>query len=162
MYGYGNYNTNAQLSIDRINNQIKDLENMRSHLQNVPQPSTTTPIPTNLTQNFQLAPNNQSGVRYANNIEEVKKEFVVIDTPFFDKNMNTMWLKNAKGEIKTYELNEIILKDEKDMLIESLQMQINDLRRGLENAKSNSTNDDDAVEEQKPTNVRTNKSSKSK
>ena len=48
------------------------------------------------------------------------------------------------------------------MLIESLQLQINDLKRGLENAKSINSNDDGAVEEQKPTNVRTNKSSKSK
>jgi len=160
MYGYGIYNTtnNTQANIDRINSQIKELENMRLHLQNVPQ-NTTTP---SINQTFQLAPNSQSGVRYANNIEEVKKEFVVNDTPFFDKNMTILWLKNAKGEIRTYELNEVILKDEKDMLIESLQMQINDLRRGLENAKSVDTDDDGSVEEQKPTNVRSNKSSKSK
>lgn len=158
MYGYGLYNNNAQVNIDRINNQIKELENMKTHLQNVPQPSTTPSI----NQTFQLAPNSQNGVRYANNIDEVQKEFVVTDTPFFDKNMTIMWLKNAKGEIKTYELNEVIIKDEKDMLIESLQMQINDLRGVLENAKSNNSNDDEPITKQEPTNVRTNKSSKSK
>jgi len=162
MYGYGMYNNNAQMSIDRINNQIKDLENMRTHLQNVPQ-QPTTPVPTNLTQNFQLAPNSQNiGVRYARDIDEVQKEFVVSDTPFFDKDFTVMWFKNAKGEIKTYELKEVIIKDEKDMLIESLQMQINDLRKGLENAKSTNTNDDEPTTKQEPTNVRTNKSSKSK
>lgn len=161
MYGYGNYNTNAQMSIDRINNQIKDLENMRSHLQNVPQQPLTSTTPS-INQTFQLAPNSQSGVRYANSIDEVQKEFVVNDTPFFDKNLSIMWLKNAKGEIKTYELNEVVVKDEKDMLIESLQMQINELRKGLENAKPIIANDDGTVEEQKPTNVRINKSSKSK
>ena len=159
MYGYGMYNNNAQMSIDRINNQIKDLENMKLHLQNVPQQTPTTP---SINQTFQLAPNNQNGVRYARDIEEVKKEFVVNDTPFFDKDFSVMWLKNAKGEIKTYELNEVVVKDEKDMLIESLQLQINELRKGLENAKSNNTNDDGTIEKQEPTNVRTNKSSKSK
>lgn len=161
MYGYGMYNNNTQMSIDRINNQIKDLENMRNHLQNVPQQQpTTTP---SINQTFQLAPNSQNvGVRYARDIDEVQKEFVVSDTPFFDKDFTVMWLKNAKGEIKTYELNEVVVKDEKDMLIESLQMQINDLRKGLENAKSNNTNDDGTTEKQEPTNVRTNKSSKSK
>lgn len=158
MYGYGIYN-NPQSSIDRINNQIKELENMKLQFQNVPQQPSTTP---SINQTFQLAPNSQNGVHYANSIDEVNKEFVVNDTPFFDKNMTIMWFKNAKGDIKTYELNEMVVKDEKDMLIESLQLQINDLKRGLENAKSINSNDDGAVEEQKPTNVRTNKSSKSK
>lgn len=157
MYGYGNvYNNNTQMSIDRINNQIKDLENMRNHLQNVPQPQTQPAI----NQTFQLAPNPQSGVHYARDIEDVKKEMVIADTPFFDKDFSVMWLKNAKGEIKTYELNEIVVKDDKDMLIESLQMQINDLRKGLENAKSTNTNDDEPTKNTKSTNVRTNKSSK--
>jgi hypothetical protein len=150
------------MSIDRINNQIKELENMKLQFQNVPQQQpTTTP---SINQTFQLAPNSQNaGVRYAQDINEVQKEFVVGDTPFFDKNFSVMWLKNAKGEIKSYELKEIVERDEKDMIIESLQAQLNDLKKGLiEYAKPNNSNDDGTTEIEKPTNVRTNKSSKSK
>lgn len=158
MYGYGMYN-NPQASVDRINNQIKELENMKLQFQNVPQQPPTTP---SINQTFQLAPNSQNGVHYARDIEDVKKEIVIADTPFFDKDLSIMWLKNAKGEIKTYELKEMVIKDEKDMLIESLQMQINELRRGIEIAKPINTNDDGATENEKPTNVRNSKSSKSK
>ena len=83
-----------------------------------------------------------------------------ISLGMFSDNYSGALSRNAKGEIKTYELNEIVVKDDKDMLIESLQMQINDLRKGLENAKSTNTNDDEPTKNTKSTNVRTNKSSK--
>ena len=160
MYGYGMYNNNAQMSIDRINNQIKELENMKLQFQNVPQQPPTTP---SINQTFQLAPNSQNGVHYVKDVDDVKKEFVVNDTPFFNKEFTIMWLKNAKGEIKSYELREMVVKDDKDLIIENLQAQVNELRKGImEYAKPSNTNDDGAIEEQKPSNVRTNKSSKSK
>ena len=125
---------NPQASIDRINNQIAELERLK---QQIP----TQPIqqPTNLTQNFQLAPNNSS-IRYANSIEEVQKDIVIGDTPFFSNDLSVLWIKNAKGDIKSYELNEIVEKDEKDIQIEYLQSQVNELKGMIENAKSN---DDD-------------------
>ena len=118
---------NSQISIDRINNQISELEKMRNQMQ---QP---TPQPTNLTQNFQLAPTNNHTVRYADTIEDVQKEQVFYDTPFFSKDMSVLWFKTAKGDIKSYELNEIVPKDSKDFEIEYLKSQIEELKGMIKN-----------------------------
>ena len=128
---------NPQASIDRINNQIAELEKMKQQI-----PQTPVQQPTNLTQNFQLAPNNNIAIRYANSIEEVQKSFVIADTPFFSNDMSVVWIKNTKGDIKTYELNEIVPKDEKDLTIEYLQQQIEDLKKGMIVSESSSTNYD--------------------
>lgn len=121
---------NPQASLDRINNQIAELERMKSQLPPVQQP---------ITQNFQLAPTSDV-IKYANSIEEVSKNMVIGDTPYFSKDMSVVWIKNTKNEIKTYELNEIIPKDEKDLTIEYLQSQIEELKGKLNN-ESNVTND---------------------
>lgn len=130
MYGF------SPMTIDRINSQIADLERMKQQLpQQVP-----------ITQNFQLAP--QSGLKYANSIDEVQKENVYIDTPYFSKDFSVLWLKNQKGEIKTYELKELIEKDEKDLVIESLQLQINQMKEMIERESSvSNANEPDENEE---------------
>jgi hypothetical protein len=84
-----------------------------------------------INQTFQLAPNGTNTMRYANTIDDVGKEIVYGDTPFFSKDMSVLWIKNTKGSIKTYELNEIIPKDSKDMQIEFLQSQIEELRKEM-------------------------------
>lgn len=116
---------NPQMNIDKINEQISNLEKMKSQLQ---QPM---PQPTNLTQNFQLAPANKDVIRYANSYEEVMRDNVLGETPFFSKDMSVVWVKNTQNQIKTYELTEIVPKDEKDIQIELLQSQINDLRKEM-------------------------------
>lgn len=126
---------NPQPSVDRINAQINELENMKKQIQQPQQ----LQQPTNLTQNFQLAPTNNNVIKYANSIEEVQRNMVLGDTPFFSNDMSVLWLKNTKGEIKTYELNEIVPKDEKDIQIEFLMAQINELK-GMINHESNVTN----------------------
>lgn len=147
---------NPQASIDRINSQIAELERLK---QQIP----TQPIqqPTNLTQNFQLAPNNSS-IRYANSIEEVQKDIVIGDTPFFSNDLSVLWIKNAKGDIKSYELNEIVEKDEKDIQIEYLQSQVNELKGMIENAKSTNEYVGKSVEDEESSNVSVSKSSSKK
>lgn len=111
---------NQQNNIDRINainNEIANLEMRRTQAM-MPQP---------ITQNFQMLNNNS--MRYANDIEEVKRDYTINDTPFFSKDMSVLWVKNIKGDIKTYELKEIVQKDEKDMLIDALMLQIEDLKK---------------------------------
>lgn len=122
---YGLYN--PQASLDRINNQIAELEKMRTQIQQPIQP------PTSLTQNFQLAPTNRDAIRYASSMDEVQKDIVMGDTPYFAKDMSVVWIKNTKGEVKTYELNEIIPKDEKDLKIEYLEAQIKELKEEIKN-----------------------------
>lgn len=122
-----------QASIDRINNQINELEKIRNQIQ---QPMSQ---PTNLTQNFQLAPP-RDVIRYANSLDEVQRDMVLGDTPYFSKDMSVVWVKNTKGEIRTYELSEIVPKDEKDLQIEMLQAQINELKKEMVNNDTNVTN----------------------
>ena len=127
---------NNQSALDRINTQMAELEKMKEQLQKPIQQ------PTNLTQNFQIAPTNREIIKYANSMEEVARDMVVGDTPYFSRDMSVVWIKNTKGEIKTYELNEIIPKDNKDLQIEYLQAQIEELRKEMRKHES-----DDVVDE---------------
>lgn len=162
---FGTYS--SQINIDKINEQINNLEKMKSQLQQpIQQP---VQQPTNLTQNFQLAPANRDVIKYAGSIDEVQRDMVIGDTPFFSKDMEVVWIKNTKGEIKTYELSEIIPKDEKDIQIELLQSQINELKKEMkkneqpytnvistENATDTSKYDEPirrSVEEDKPSSI---------
>ena len=121
---------NNQMALDRINNQMAELERMREQLQKPLQQ------PTNLTQNFQIAPTNREIIRYANSMEEVQRDMVIGDTPYFSKDMTVVWIKNTKGEVKTYELNEIVPKDNKDLKIEYLEAQIKELRKEMRKYES--------------------------
>lgn len=161
MFNYMNpYNTQA--SIDRINNQITELEKMKAQMQQPIQQ------PTNLTQNFQLAPTNNNVIKYANSIEEVQRNMVIGDTPYFSNDMSVVWIKNTKNEIKTYELKEIIPLDDKDIQIQYLQAQIEELKGKINDepvftnanaeqiTKDTTTNDDanrTAIKENKPTSI---------
>jgi hypothetical protein len=119
---------------DQIDYQINQLQQMKKQMEtNQQQPA--------INQTFQLAPTNNHTVRYANTIDDVNKETVYYDTPFFSKDMSVMWFKKANGEIKPYELNEIIPKDNKDLQIEYLQTQIEELKGMIKN-DANVTNVD--------------------
>ena len=123
---------NPQISIDKLNEQINQLESMKKQIQQPAQPS--------INQTFQLAPTSRDVIRYAASLEEVQRDMVIGDTPYFSKDMSVVWIKNIKGEIKTYELTEIIPKDSKDLQIELLQTQINELRKEMKNNERIYTN----------------------
>lgn len=158
---YGNYvrpynNTvNQQNMYEQIDNQISQLQQMKEQIRNNNQPA--------INQTFQLAPQH-SGMRYANTLDEVKKEVVYNDTPFFSKDLSILWLKNSKGEVKTYELKEIIQKDEKDLKIDYLMAQIEELKKGIKKNESDVYIDEpitDTSKSEEPTVVSTvSKSSK--
>ena len=120
---------NNQNINDRIDSEIERLKQMKSNIQQPVQP---------ITQNFQFAPAS-SGIKYASTLEDVQKEQVYGDTPYFSKDFSVLWLKHPKGDIRCFELKEIIPKDEKDMQIEYLQAQINELKGKIEN-DANATN----------------------
>ena len=158
MYGnpyIQNYNTpfGQQSLNERIDTQIAQLNQMKEQIKNNQQPA--------INQTFQLAPNNHT-IRYANTIDEVSKETVYFDTPFFSKDMSVVWIKNAKGEIKSYELKEIVKKDEKDIQIELLQAQINEMKGMIGNARTNNEYVDEPVENEESTDVQPIKSSTKK
>lgn len=119
---------NQQSMNERIDNQIAQLQQMKEQIKNQQhQPA--------INQTFQLAPTGANTIKYANTIDEVNREVVYGDTPFFSKDMKVVWIKNAKGEIKSYELVQIISKDDKDLQIEYLQTQIEELNRRLDNER---------------------------
>lgn len=167
MYGYpniANYNPNLmQQNInEKIDNEIAKLQQMKNH--NTNQPA--------INQTFQLAPNS-NGIKFVNDIEEVQKEFVINETPFINKDYSTLWLKNAKGEIRIFELNEVIPKDDKDILIEKLQSQINNLSNQIKEMNYVKSNDENGneyesepiiepIKSTKSSNVSSNRTSKSK
>lgn len=143
---------NPQITIDKINAQMNELEKMKQQIQQPVQP----PMPTNLTQNFQISPTNRDVIKYASSMEEVQRDMVIGDTPYFSKDMSVVWIKNTKGEIKTYELNEIVPKDEKDLKIEYLQAQIEELKKGMNKNESRANVNESttiSVESEESTNV---------
>lgn len=154
MYGnpyINNYGSslNTQNINDRIDGQIAQLQQMKEQIKNNPinqasqQPS--------INQTFQLAPNGNGGIRYVNSIDDVNKETVFVDTPFFSKDLSVMWLKNATGDIKAYELNEIVQKDEKDLQIEFLIAQVNELKGRLDNEQLSSNDHAEQISTDAPT-----------
>ena len=128
---------NPQATVDKINAQINELERLKSQ---IPQNNQSQQVPS-VTQNFQLAPQNHDVIKYASSMEEVQRDMVIGDTPYFSKDMSVVWIKNTKGEIKTYELNEIIPKDSKDLQIELLTTQIKELKGMIQNERLNANVD---------------------
>lgn len=159
---------------DRLDRQMMQMQqSQQSQLPN----QSNTPI----TQNFQLAPSNNTvndfDAKYTRDIDEVKNTLALKNTLFVNKEMSTLWFKDATGNIKTYTLAEVIQRDEKDIEIDNLkakneqnsqiilnlQKQINDLKGvafNESNAKADVRYDDANVADQKSTNVQYDKSSK--
>lgn len=145
------------------NNQMymQDLQNMRDRIDRQMQLAThnqqqTAPI----TQNFQLAPNQPNqNIKYASSTEDVRKELVFADTLFVNKEYTLLWYKNASGEIKNYELKEIIELDEKDKKIADLEAKINMLVKEKENEQYVNENANGTTTVKKSSNGKSNSTS---
>lgn len=158
---YGNngqyYMQNLQDMRDRIDNQMKQYQQNQMQMQ---QPQ----MPTNLTQNFQLAPqptNNEIQAKYVNNIDDVKNTFVMTTGLFVNKDMNTLWFKNVNGDIRTFNLQEIIEQDEKDIEIQRLRNEIENMKGMIMN-EPRITNVDEQIADEKSTKLQSNKRSNAK
>lgn len=117
------YEQNLRNIIDQANNQLQQLQSQQ-------------PVPTNLTQNFQITPQQQNPNElqsaYASNIDEVRNVFMTKNGAFMDKNLTTLWFKNTEGKIRIFTLTEVIEKDKKDLEIEALKKQIEELTKEKE------------------------------
>ena len=120
------YEQSLKSIIDQANGQLNQLH--------------TSPI----TQNFQLSPMNN--FRIVAVYEDVEKEMVLNDTYFLGKDLKGFWIKNSRGDIRTFEMKEIIPKDDKDILIEKLQKE-------LEEMKNNASKIDGGTKAEEPENV---------
>ena len=118
-------------------------QQMKEQLKNSSLPQTNQQQPS-INQTFQLAPNGNGGIRFVNSIDEVSKETVFVETPFFSKDLSVVWIKKPSNDIKAYELNEIVEKDDKDIQIEFLMSQINELKGMIKNNERFISNVDEA------------------
>ena len=93
--------------------------------------------PTILNQTIQTGPGGQ-GVRYAESIDDVRREMIFADTLFVNKAFTNLWFKSPNGNIKSYLLEEIVPKDEKDLQIEALKRELEDLKREIKDESNKS------------------------
>lgn len=126
---------------ERIDRTMQQYQQNQSQMQQQPQ----------IHQNFQLAPvqQNELEARYVNSIDEVKNIFVMREGLFVNRDMTTLWVKNISGDIKTYNLNEVIEIDPKDEEINSLKSEIANMRELL--SQQIEKNKFDNTSEEKPT-----------
>ena len=130
------------------NNQIymqnmQDLQNMREKIDRQMQQQPQIP---QVNQTFQLAPNptnNELESKYVNNIDEVKNTFVMKTGVFLNKELNTLWIKNTNGDIRTFELNEIIRTDPKDEEINNLRQELQRMREMINYDNKSDVNNSD-------------------
>ena len=136
---------NMREKIDRQMQQMQQLN--QNQMQQQPQ------IP-QVNQTFQLAPNptnNELESKYANNIDEVRNTFVMKTGVFVNKDFTSMWVKTTDGNIKTYELNEVIQQDPKDVEINNLKLELQKMREMInyDNKSDVDNTDNDGADESK-------------
>ena len=128
---------NMKEKIDRQMQQMQQLN--QNQMQQQPQ------IP-QVNQTFQLAPNptnNELESKYANNIDEVRNTFVMKTGVFVNKDFTSMWVKTTDGNIKTYELNEVIQQDPKDVEINNLKLELQRMREMINYGNESDVNNSD-------------------
>lgn len=134
---------NMREKIDRQMQQMQQLN--QNQMQQQPQ------IP-QVNQTFQLAPNptnNELESKYANNIDEVRNTFVMKTGVFLNKELNTLWIKNTNGDIRTFELSEIIDIDPKDKEIAILKQELEKMKEMISNESNGNNTDNDGADESK-------------
>lgn len=113
MYGY---NFNPQVSIDRINQQISELEKMKSNFQNVPQPQPIQNIINTNSQNIDFE------ARIINENEKVDEILVTRRTAFISPENGYLKIKEIDGTITEYGL--IVPKTPEQLKIEELERRL--------------------------------------
>lgn len=162
-YQYGQTSQNQLAYEQSLKNIINQANGQLQQLQNQPQMPMQQP---QIHQNFQLAPNlNTSELesKYANSIEEVKNTFVIKTGIFVNKELNTLWIKNTNGDIRTFELNEIIRTDPKDEEINNLRQELQRMKEMIANESDvNNTDHDESNESKNATKLSNNKRTNAK
>lgn len=146
---------------EKIDNQMRQMQQLnQNQMQQQPIPQ--------INQSFQLAPNpnsNELESKYVNNIDEVKGIFVMKTGVFLNKELNILWIKNTNGDIRTFELNEIIPQDPKDIEINNLKLELQRMREMINYGNEsdvNNTDYDGADESKNATKLSNNKRTNAK
>lgn len=148
---------------------MQDLQNMKERIDkqmqqmqqfNQNQVQNQQPIP-QINQSFQLAPNptnNELESKYVNNIDEVKGIFVMKTGVFLNKELNTLWIKNTNGDIRTFELSELVEIDPKDREITMLKQELEKMKEMISNESNGNSTIIDEPNESKTTTKLSNRS----
>lgn len=144
---------------------LQDLQNMRDRIDKqmmqIQQPMQQQQAPA-INQTFQITPNtsntNDLEGKIAKDFEEVKNSLVMKTAVFLNADYTTAWIKDVSGNIRTFELNEVIELDEKDKQIIALQKQLEEMKGMIENGKFDNDNVDESVSTKKSTRISSNKS----
>ena len=132
---------------EKIDNQMRQMQQLnQNQMQQQPIPQ--------INQSFQLAPNpssNELESKYVNNIDEVKGIFVMKTGVFLDKDLNNLWIKNTNGDIRTFELSEIIPQDPKDIEINNLKKELQRMREMIVSESNVNNSDFNEPDESKAT-----------
>ncbi len=113
---------------DRIDRQMQQIQQQQIQQQ-------SQPIAQPITQNFQITPqtnNNELESKFVDNIDDVKKTFVMKTGVFINKDFSSLWIKDVSGNIRTFKTEEIIELDEKDKEIYMLKKQIEEMKQNQE------------------------------
>lgn len=94
-----------------------------------------------LNQTIQVTPTPSQSIalKHVKGIEDVNSELVMFETPFVLDDYSTLFIKNTKGEVRTFVMEEIIPKDEKDKIIEQLRLENEELKGMISNESTNAT-----------------------
>lgn len=159
MAGFNGYNNPYNYNQPNYNPYMQEFQNMRDSIDRTMQryqqqqqqnPMQQQPVPTNLTQTFQLAPqinsNSELQCQYADNIEQVKNTFVMKNAIFVTKDLSTMWQKDVSGNIRFFKTEEVIPRDEKDLEIQQLKKKLSDMEDLLANTMQSTTQSTEKTE----------------
>lgn len=128
---YGVYNPYGN-PIDRIDNQIKELENLRKNYQNIPQQQ---PIQNIINTNGSQM---EFEARILNENENPNEILVQRKTMFFEPKKGKLYIKELNGDIKEYDV--VLPLDEKDLKIQELERRLNELSNAYEHGSTNEEN----------------------
>nr|DAN14390.1 MAG TPA: hypothetical protein [Bacteriophage sp.] len=112
---YGMYNPYGN-PIDRIDNQIKELENLRKNYQNMPQQQ---PIQNIINTNGSQM---EFEARILNENESPNEILVQRKTMFFEPKKGKLYIKELNGDIKEYDV--VLPKTEEQLKIEELERRL--------------------------------------
>lgn len=128
---YGVYNPYGN-PVDRIDNQIKELENLRKNYQNMPQQQ---PIQNIINTNGSQM---EFEARILNENENPNEILVQRKTMFFEPKKGKLYIKELNGDIKEYDV--VLPLDEKDLKIQELERRLNELSNAYEHGSTNEEN----------------------
>ena len=127
-YTNSNYINELQQMREKIDKQIQQVQQPQQQMQPV-NPQLQVP---QINQSFQLAPqtnsNSELESRYAENIDEVRNTFVMKTGIFAKKDYSMIWVKDVSGNITTFKTEEVKELDEKDLQIQSLQQELENMK----------------------------------